>query len=54
MSSTSIPTRILRPRGKQGIRNFGTAIVAVGDKKEEAKSMKEEGITGAFIRDSEE
>jgi ABC-type uncharacterized transport system involved in gliding motility auxiliary subunit len=34
-----------------GIRNFGTAIVQVGDKKEEAKSMTEEGITGAFIRD---
>jgi gliding motility-associatede transport system auxiliary component len=34
-----------------GIRNFGTAIVQVGDKKEEAKSMSEEGITGAFIRD---
>lgn len=34
-----------------GIRNFGTAVVEVGDKKEEAKSMTEEGITGAFIRD---
>jgi ABC-type uncharacterized transport system involved in gliding motility auxiliary subunit len=34
-----------------GIRNFGTAIVQVGAKKEEAKSMTEEGITGAFIRD---
>ncbi|HEX3105351.1 MAG TPA: GldG family protein [Terriglobales bacterium] len=34
-----------------GIRNFGTAIVRIGDKKEEAKSMTEEGITGAFIRD---
>lgn len=34
-----------------GVRNFGTAIVKVGDKKEEAKSMTEEGITGAFIRD---
>jgi gliding motility-associatede transport system auxiliary component len=34
-----------------GIRNFGTAIVQVGMKKEEAKSMTEEGITGAFIRD---
>ena len=34
-----------------GIRNFGTAIVKVGDKKEEAKSMTEEGVTGAFIRD---
>lgn len=34
-----------------GIRNFGTAIVQVGDKKDEAKSMTEEGVTGAFIRD---
>jgi len=34
-----------------GIRNFGTAVVQIGDKKEEAKSMTEEGITGAFIRD---
>ncbi|HEY7353184.1 MAG TPA: GldG family protein [Terriglobales bacterium] len=34
-----------------GIRNLGTAIVQVGMKKEEAKSMTEEGITGAFIRD---
>lgn len=34
-----------------GIRNFGTAIVQIGAKKEEAKGMNEEGITGAFIRD---
>ncbi len=34
-----------------GIRNFGTAVIQVGAKKEEAKSMTEEGITGAFIRD---
>jgi ABC-type uncharacterized transport system involved in gliding motility auxiliary subunit len=34
-----------------GIRNFGTAVVQVGAKKEEAKSTTEEGITGAFIRD---
>jgi ABC-type uncharacterized transport system involved in gliding motility auxiliary subunit len=34
-----------------GIRNFGTAVVQVGDKKEVAKDMTEEGITGAFIRD---
>lgn len=34
-----------------GIRNFGTAIVQIGEKKEEAKSMTEEGVTGAFIRD---
>jgi ABC-type uncharacterized transport system involved in gliding motility auxiliary subunit len=34
-----------------GIRSFGSAVVQVGAKKEEAKSMSEEGITGAFIRD---
>ncbi len=34
-----------------GIRSFGTTVVRIGDKKEEAKSMTEEGITGAFIRD---
>ena len=34
-----------------GIKSFGTAVVQVGLKKEEAKSMTEEGITGAFIRD---
>jgi len=33
-----------------GIRSFGTAVVQIGAKKEEAKSMTEEGITGAFIR----
>jgi ABC-type uncharacterized transport system involved in gliding motility auxiliary subunit len=34
-----------------GIREYGTALVAVGDRKEQAKSMTEEGVTGAFIRD---
>lgn len=34
-----------------GIRSLGTAVVQIGGKKEEAKSMTEEGITGAFIRD---
>src|ERR1700752_4258126 len=34
-----------------GIRSFGTAVVQIGTKKEDAKSMTEEGITGAFIRD---
>lgn len=34
-----------------GVRNFGTAVVQIGDKKEQAKSLTEEGITGAFIRD---
>ena len=33
-----------------GIKNYGTAIVQVGDRKEEAKSRTEEGITGALIR----
>jgi len=34
-----------------GIKNYGTAVVQIGMKKEEAKSMTEEGITGAIIRD---
>ncbi len=34
-----------------GIREFGTALVQIGDKKETAKSVTEEGLTGAFIRD---
>lgn len=34
-----------------GIRNYGTVVVQIGLKKEEAQSMTEEGITGAFIRD---
>src|SRR6516164_6816849 len=34
-----------------GIRSLGTAVVQIGTKHEEAKSMTEEGITGAFIRD---
>ena len=34
-----------------GIRNYGTAVVQIGDRKEEAASITEEGITGAFIRD---
>ena len=33
-----------------GIRSMGAAIVQIGQKKEEAKSVTEEGITGAFIR----
>ncbi len=33
-----------------GIKNYGTTIVQIGAKKEEAKSTSEEGITGAFIR----
>src|SRR5215470_19339776 len=34
-----------------GIRSLGTAVIQIGMKREEAKSMTEEGITGAFIRD---
>ena len=33
-----------------GIKNYGTAIVQLGANKEEAKSLTEEGITGALIR----
>lgn len=36
---------------EDGIRDFGTAVVEIGNKHETAKSMDEEGITGAFIRD---
>lgn len=34
-----------------GVKNPGTALVRIGNRQEEAKSMSEEGITGAFIRD---
>jgi ABC-type uncharacterized transport system involved in gliding motility auxiliary subunit len=30
---------------------YGTAVVQIGDRKEEAKDLTEESITGAFIRD---
>lgn len=33
-----------------GVKNTGTAIVEIGNKREEAKSMTEEGVTGAMIR----
>jgi len=33
------------------VRTIPTAIVEIGDRKEEAKSLNEEGVTGAFIRD---
>src|SRR5438445_3108719 len=33
-----------------GVKNYGTTIVRIGAKKEEAKSTREEDITGAFIR----
>ena len=32
-------------------KSYGTTIVQIGDRKEEAKTLTEEGITGAFIRD---
>jgi len=34
-----------------GIKNYGTTVVQIGERKEEAKSLTEEAITGAFIRD---
>jgi gliding motility-associatede transport system auxiliary component len=34
-----------------GIRSFGSTVIQIGSKKEEAQSMTEEGVTGAFIRD---
>jgi ABC-type uncharacterized transport system involved in gliding motility auxiliary subunit len=34
-----------------GIKNYGTTVVQIGAKKEDAKSTSEEDITGAFIRD---
>ncbi|HEY6489971.1 MAG: GldG family protein [Terracidiphilus sp.] len=36
---------------EDGIRDFGTAVIEIGNKHETAKSMDEAGITGAFIRD---
>lgn len=36
---------------EDGIRTYGTALVQVGEKQQQAQSMTEEGITGAFIRD---
>jgi ABC-type uncharacterized transport system involved in gliding motility auxiliary subunit len=34
-----------------GVKEYGTTIVQVGERKEEAKTLTEEAITGAFIRD---
>jgi ABC-type uncharacterized transport system involved in gliding motility auxiliary subunit len=34
-----------------GVKSYGTTIVQIGDRKEEARSLTEEGLTGAFIRD---
>jgi ABC-type uncharacterized transport system involved in gliding motility auxiliary subunit len=33
-----------------GVKNTGTTIVEIGNKREEAKSMTEEGVTGAMVR----
>jgi ABC-type uncharacterized transport system involved in gliding motility auxiliary subunit len=34
-----------------GVKAYGTTIVQIGDRKEEAKGLTEDAITGAFIRD---
>src|SRR5215470_17820743 len=34
-----------------GIKNYGTTVVQIGDRREVAMSLTEEAITGAFIRD---
>jgi ABC-type uncharacterized transport system involved in gliding motility auxiliary subunit len=34
-----------------GVRSAGTAYVQIGDRREEAKSLTEEGLTGAFLKD---
>ncbi|HKV63911.1 MAG TPA: GldG family protein [Candidatus Acidoferrum sp.] len=34
-----------------GVKSYGTTIVQIGERKNEAKSTSEEDITGAFIRD---
>jgi len=34
-----------------GVKAYGTTVVQIGDRKEEAKGLTEEAITGAFIRD---
>jgi ABC-type uncharacterized transport system involved in gliding motility auxiliary subunit len=34
-----------------GVKEYGTTVVQIGDRREDAKSLTEEGITGAFIRD---
>ena len=34
-----------------GVRSPGTAYVTIGPRREEAKSLTEEGITGAFVKD---
>src|SRR5580692_664501 len=34
-----------------GVTKYGTTVVQIGEKKEEAKNMTEEDVTGAIIRD---
>jgi ABC-type uncharacterized transport system involved in gliding motility auxiliary subunit len=34
-----------------GLRTAGTAFVQIGDRREEAKALTEEGLTGAFLKD---
>jgi ABC-type uncharacterized transport system involved in gliding motility auxiliary subunit len=34
-----------------GIKSYGTAVVKIGDRTEQAQNVTEEGITGAIIRD---
>jgi len=34
-----------------GVKAYGTTVVQIGDRKEEAKGLSEEDLTGAFIRD---
>src|SRR5215467_361329 len=34
-----------------GVKEYGIAVVQIGDRREEAKTLTEEAITGAFIRD---
>src|SRR3954470_19948678 len=54
--STKVKVRYIDPdRDPQvaraaGITNYGTAIIQVGDKKETASAVTEEGLSGAFIR----
>lgn len=45
------PDKDPQPARDAGVKNYGTAVVQIGAKKEEAKSMTEEGISAAIIRD---
>jgi ABC-type uncharacterized transport system involved in gliding motility auxiliary subunit len=44
------PDKNPQPAREAGIKNYGTTVVQIGAKKEEAKSTTEEDITGALIR----